>query len=260
MHAADLNLTNNTWSALFGGLGGNGLDGEVNTIVISGTDTYVGGTFTRAGPIAANYIARWNGSSWSALGAGVDFHVLALALQGNTLYVGGRFTNAGGNPAHYIAQWNTGSQTWSTLNSSGKEGVIVRSLQYQGSSNAVPSPAWRHGSGGRLPGPRDGSVAGLSLRLAAVTDDATSPARQFNYLQVHRTHFKSWPQAVEFERVVAALSAAGFYRSLGFVPVRRASQQAPEEQRTRQRNCCRHKKAQPPMDMRFSGRAMAARE
>ena len=125
MRAADLNLTNATWSALFGGLGGNGLDGDVNTIVISGTDTYVGGDFTRAGPIAANYIARWNGSSWSALGAGVDFHVLALALQGNTLYVGGRFTSAGGNTAHYIAQWDTGGQTWSPINSGGKEGVTA---------------------------------------------------------------------------------------------------------------------------------------
>ena len=123
MRAADLNLTNNTWSALFGGPGGNGLDGDVNTIVISGTDMYVGGEFTRAGPIAANYIAKWNGSSWSALGAGVDFHVLALALQGNTLYVGGRFTSAGGNTAHYIAQWDTGVQTWSPINSGGKEGV-----------------------------------------------------------------------------------------------------------------------------------------
>jgi trimeric autotransporter adhesin len=124
MRAADLNLADDSWSALFGGSGGNGLDGAVNTIVISGTDMYVGGEFTRAGPTAANYIAKWNGSSWSALGVGVDFHVLALALQGNTLYVGGRFTSAGGNPAHYIAQWNTGSQTWSTLSSNGREGVI----------------------------------------------------------------------------------------------------------------------------------------
>lgn len=123
MRAADLNLNNATWSALFGGPGGNGLDGDVNTIVISGTDMYVGGSFTRAGPIAANYIAKWNGSSWSALGAGVDFHVLALARRGNTLYVGGRFTSAGGNTAHYIAQWDTSGQTWSPINSGGKEGV-----------------------------------------------------------------------------------------------------------------------------------------
>lgn len=124
MRVADLDLNNTTWSALFGGSGGNGLDGNVKAIVVSGTDVYVGGEFTRAGPIAANYIAKWNGSSWSALGAGVDFHVLALALQGNTLYVGGRFTSAGGSTAHYIAQWNISGQTWSTLSSSGREGVI----------------------------------------------------------------------------------------------------------------------------------------
>jgi hypothetical protein len=126
LRAADLDLTNATWSVLFGGSGGNGLDGDVNTIMISGTDVYVGGSFTRAGPIAANHIAKWDsiGSNWSALGAGVDQDVLALALQGNTLYVGGRFTNAGGSTAHYIANWDTVGQTWSTLSSSGREGVI----------------------------------------------------------------------------------------------------------------------------------------
>jgi hypothetical protein len=92
--------------------------------VISGTDVYVGGSFVRAGPIGANHIARWNGSSWSALGAGVDGEVLALARQGNTLYVGGRFTSAGGSDAHYIARWDTSGQAWSTLSSGGKEGVI----------------------------------------------------------------------------------------------------------------------------------------
>jgi hypothetical protein len=126
LRAADLNLTDDTWSALFSGAGGNGLDGDVNTIVISGTNVYVGGSFTRAGPIAANHLAKWDsvGSSWSALGVGVDRDVLALALQGNTLYVGGRFTSAGGSTAHYIAQWNTIGQTWSPLTSNGKEGVI----------------------------------------------------------------------------------------------------------------------------------------
>jgi hypothetical protein len=126
MRAADLNLTDDTWSVLFSGSGGNGLDGDVNTIVISGTDVYVGGSFTRAGPIAAKSLAKWDsiGNSWSVLGAGViGGDVRALALQGNTLYVGGSFMSAGGSPAHYIAQWDTIGQTWSTLTSNGKEGV-----------------------------------------------------------------------------------------------------------------------------------------
>ena len=124
MRAADLNLTNTIVSPLFSGPGGNGLDGDINAIVISGTTTYVGGSFSRAGPIAASNIARWNGSSWSALGAGVDAQVLALARQGNTLYVGGRFTSAGGSDAHYLARWDTGTQAWFTVNSGGREGVL----------------------------------------------------------------------------------------------------------------------------------------
>ena len=28
--------------------------------------------FTTAGGVAANYIAKWNGSAWSALGSGMD--------------------------------------------------------------------------------------------------------------------------------------------------------------------------------------------
>lgn len=125
MRVADLNLNNTTWSALFNGPGGNGLDGNVKAIVISGTDVYVGGEFTRAGPIAANYIAKWNGSSWSALGAGVDFHVLALALQGNTLYVGGDFTGAGGRAQYNLARYNPTCDFWLPV---GKQGVNDRVL------------------------------------------------------------------------------------------------------------------------------------
>ena len=33
---------------------------------------YVGGDFTVAGDVPANNIAKWNGSSWSALGSGMN--------------------------------------------------------------------------------------------------------------------------------------------------------------------------------------------
>ena len=52
----------------------------VYALAVSGSDLYAGGYFTTAGGSAANDIAKWNGSSWSALGSGMD-GVLALCLR-----------------------------------------------------------------------------------------------------------------------------------------------------------------------------------
>jgi hypothetical protein len=88
---------------------------EVVPLAVLGGTLYAGGLFTTAGGNAANGIAQWNGSSWSALGSGMNNSVLALAVSGGTLYAGGNFTTAGGNAANYIAQWNGSS--WSPLGS-----------------------------------------------------------------------------------------------------------------------------------------------
>ena len=76
-----------TWSAL-----GSGVDGRVNAITFdSAGNLYAGGDFTHAGGVTANHIAKWNGSSWSAIadiGGVVD--VFYFDKQGN-LYVGGDF-------------------------------------------------------------------------------------------------------------------------------------------------------------------------
>ena len=56
---------------------------------------YAGGWFTTAGGNPANYIAQWNGSSWSPLGSGMDDQVFALAVADGTLYAGGQFMTAG---------------------------------------------------------------------------------------------------------------------------------------------------------------------
>ena len=88
----------------------------VYALAVSGSTLYAGGNFTTAGGSAANHIAQWNGSSWSALGSGIEQHrVYALAVSGSTLYAGGDFTTAGGIAANYIAQWNGSS--WSALGS-----------------------------------------------------------------------------------------------------------------------------------------------
>lgn len=106
------------WSAL-----GAGVNGDVNALVVfddgqgGGPALYAGGSFTSAGGVTANRIARWNGDEWSSLGEGVDGPVLALAVfddgSGPALYAGGSFTSAGGVPASRIARWN--GREWSPL-------------------------------------------------------------------------------------------------------------------------------------------------
>jgi hypothetical protein len=128
-----------TWSALGNG-SGNGINGQVLAMAVSGGDLYVGGGFTMVGNLRANYIARWNGSSWSALGSGagngLNNTVNALALLGGDLYVGGQFNqaNAGASiAASGLARWN--GSTWSAVGSGAGNGVsgTVRALLVSGS-------------------------------------------------------------------------------------------------------------------------------
>jgi hypothetical protein len=70
---------------------------------------YAGGLFISAGGVAANNVAKWNGSSWEALGNGIngeEIYALAYDYANDILYAGGSFTSAGGVPAYNIAKWN----------------------------------------------------------------------------------------------------------------------------------------------------------
>ena len=82
------------------------MNSTVLALAVSGTNLYAGGYFTQAGGTSANYVAQWNGSTWSPLGSGLDNVVSALAVSGADLYAGGPFVNAGGSPVHYVAKWN----------------------------------------------------------------------------------------------------------------------------------------------------------
>jgi hypothetical protein len=93
------------WSALGSGMMGlSTYSTTVNALAVSGTNLYAGGSFTNAGGVTANCIAKWNGSAWSALGAGMDGYVNALAISGSTLYAGGSFGTAGAISANGIAK------------------------------------------------------------------------------------------------------------------------------------------------------------
>lgn len=122
----DPTFSNADWSALGSGIG----NFSVLSVLKSGSDLYVGGSFTSPG----NRVAKWDGSSWSSLGAGfADGEVRALAMVGTTLYAGGTFTIAGGSAANYLAKWNGSS--WSAVGSgiAGGSRVSVEALVAGGS-------------------------------------------------------------------------------------------------------------------------------
>ncbi len=89
-----------------------------------GDSFYVSGKFDKIGGIAANSIARWNGTSWSTLGSGIHGEVRALVDDGfGGLYVGGKFDSAGGIAAMNIAHWD-GNQ-WVSLGSGVNDTVFT---------------------------------------------------------------------------------------------------------------------------------------
>lgn len=97
---------------------------DVRSMIVWNGLLYVGGSFTVAGGVAANRVARWDGSTWSALGAGVNGTVLAFASFQGVLYVGGTFSSAGGAAAGNLAIWN-GSSWVATAATNGTVSALV---------------------------------------------------------------------------------------------------------------------------------------
>ncbi len=76
---------------------------------------YAGGVFTNAGGVPnADYIARWSGSKWEALGTGTNGFVYRMTVDSGKVYVSGLFTTAGGlTLTDRIAIWSNGA--WQPL-------------------------------------------------------------------------------------------------------------------------------------------------
>jgi hypothetical protein len=144
------------WSALGSGNSGNGsLSAEVWAIAVSGSNVFVGGFFTDIKnnnvPIPeADYIARWDGQNWSALGSNgagngsLNQFVTSIAVVGGDLYVGGAFENVNNNgtvlpAADYIAKWN--GTEWSAVgsNSGGGTGSLNGSVTALAVDNRNPT-------------------------------------------------------------------------------------------------------------------------
>jgi hypothetical protein len=84
-------------------------NGIVATIASYNNNLYADGVFRSISGISASNIARWNGSTWNALGSGLNSSCFAFAqcIYNGELYVtGGGIDSAGGKDALGIARWN----------------------------------------------------------------------------------------------------------------------------------------------------------
>ncbi|MHB8520852.1 MAG: beta strand repeat-containing protein [Limisphaerales bacterium] len=128
--------TDTHWVTPFS-LPGVGGGGGVYAIATTPTNLYVGGTFNanNGNSGVGNYVARWDATGWSSLGAGIDTSadalVSAIAVVGSDVYVTGTFNSASGVAATNIARWD-GAQ-WHALGS----GVVGQGSFGQGVVRAI---------------------------------------------------------------------------------------------------------------------------
>ena len=140
-------IQTNTWATINNGI-------PAASISAIATDScgnvYVGGSFTfvyngpnNTLPVTVNNIAKWDGTTWSALAGGVSGIVNAIEIDSSgNLYAGGEFVNALNgtvvNPVpqtvNRIAKWN-GTAWLALANGIGSGANTVRAIQIDSNGN-----------------------------------------------------------------------------------------------------------------------------
>jgi trimeric autotransporter adhesin len=97
---------------------GSGMNAVVTAIAIDPQDqVYAGGGFNTAGGNLVNYIAKWDGSTWQALGKGIlgQAHMVRAITfaPGGRIHVGGDFTVSTDSPYDYAAAWD--GSNWASV-------------------------------------------------------------------------------------------------------------------------------------------------
>ena len=122
------------WSGL-----GSGVDGTVYATAVYNNELYVAGGFSYAGGNAAGNIAKWNGTSWSTVGAGIPQNwgggsVRSLAVYNGKLYASGNFLKAAGAPADHYCVWN--GTSWTDM-STKPDGAAIAMAEYNSELYAI---------------------------------------------------------------------------------------------------------------------------
>jgi hypothetical protein len=137
-----------SWSAVgTSGVTSTGVSQSIMTMTTfddgSGPALYVAGqSFTSMDGVPANRVAKWNGTSWSAVGDGfANGIVWKLAVfndgDGDKLYAFGTFTASGATPLLQTARWNgTSWEPFASANNTAFNALVVPSGLIEGGGEA----------------------------------------------------------------------------------------------------------------------------
>ncbi len=131
-------------------------EADIRGLAVFNNELYAAGQFDLAGGAPVAGIARWNGTTWSAVGSGVRNSISGtigyprcLHVHNGELVVGGEFDRAGGLVANNLARWN--GTAWSALGTGSFATVyaletygtqLIAAGQFQVGSNVAMPGAW----------------------------------------------------------------------------------------------------------------------
>lgn len=102
-----------------------GVGSGVNTLVTSGTTTFVGGNFST--DAFQNILSITDSGAAALTGGSLNGEVLATFVNGSSLYVGGKFTNTNTSSVTglgHVAVYDTSKNTWAALGA-GVNGLVT---------------------------------------------------------------------------------------------------------------------------------------
>jgi trimeric autotransporter adhesin len=150
---AVLNPETGRWEDLAGGIDYISVDkktgeifdgGSVLSLAVYQDDLIVGGVMNEAGGVPANFIARWDGTDWTALGGGLNGFVNSMTVYHGELFAGeliatGSFITTGsGTVVNRIARWDGASwQPLGPAENPGMNGDVNNVIVYNGELIAV---------------------------------------------------------------------------------------------------------------------------